>query len=260
MKNKKMTFDFNFWNIILAIFTSSIANILSNYITKKSLYGWLLFFVILIPWLYNIYKKYERSIKFIISGLTAYYYSFDLEENPKVWQEVRKSFYYQGISFNSIIEFFKRWIDEKNISDYKILLLDPNPNVNDPNLIALVKQEMYKKGFGLDVDYTTLNQIEKDEIDRAVDATKINIESTIKTLQNTKPYQYGHLQIRLYNEFTPWWLYILDEKVTYIGILEKGKFGYDSPVLVITKKAGYTGVFDAFMNNWYRIWQSAKSV
>ncbi len=45
MKNKKMTFDFNFWNIILAIFTSSIANILSNYITKKSLYGWLLFFV-----------------------------------------------------------------------------------------------------------------------------------------------------------------------------------------------------------------------
>ena len=31
-------------------------------------------------------------------------------------------------------------------------------------------------------------------------------------------------------------------------------------VLVITKKAGYAGVFDAFMNNWYRIWQSAKSV
>lgn len=257
----KVKFEFNslLRDLIIGIIINIIAGILTGSYTKPWIGVIISCVLILVLYLY-LNLKYGRAIKFIISGLTAYYYSFDLEENPKVWQEVKKSFYYQGISFNSIIEFFKRWIDEKNISDYKILLLDPNPNVKDPNLIALVKQEMYKKGFGLDVDYTTLNQIEKDEIDKAVDATKINIESTIKTLQNTKPYQYGHLQIRLYNEFTPWWLYILDEKVTYIGILEKGKFGYDSPVLVITKKACYTGVFDAFMNNWYRIWQSAKSV
>jgi hypothetical protein len=43
----------------------------------------------------------------------------------------------------------------------------------------------------------------------------------------------------------------------YIGILEKGKRGSESPVLVMEKNDQYVSPFDAFSNHWERLWQNA---
>jgi len=45
-----------------------------------------------------------------------------------------------------------------------------------------------------------------------------------------------------------------------VGIFEKGKRGSDSPVLVIGKNEVYTSPFDAFKNNFNRMWMNAKKI
>jgi hypothetical protein len=71
-------------------------------------------------------------------------------------------------------------------------------------------------------------------------------------------YRRGRLKIRVYDEFVPWWIYIFDDRVAQIGILEKGKSGYNSPAMVLKKHDRYGSPFEAFANTWQRMWDAAK--
>jgi hypothetical protein len=55
-------------------------------------------------------------------------------------------------------------------------------------------------------------------------------------------------------------MYLLDGRAVYLGILEKGKRGSDSPVLVMKKNDQFPSPFDAFANHWERLWQEADKV
>lgn len=213
--------------------------------------GFLSFFVILLVIFFSwLWQKYERMLKLILSGNAGYYYSFDLEENPKVWQEAKKSFCYLGISCDSIMEPLRRWIEKSPVANYRILLMNPDSK-------SLKIQEAFQKGHDLDVKLETLPDDVRKIIEEASETTGKRIRSAISILKNTIPYKEGRMKIKLYNEFSPWWVYLIDDRKAYVGILEKGKRGSESPVVIIGKNDIYASPFDAFKNNWERIWQNA---
>lgn len=203
----------------------------------------------------RLWKKYERMIKLMLSSNAGYYYSFDLEENPKVWQEAKRSFCYLGISCDSIMEPLRRWFETNPLSSYRILLM--NPDVKAPEKDALLKQEAFQKGHDLDVKPANLPSDVNKAIEESAEATRQRIRGAVSILKNTAHYKDGRLKIKLYNEFTPWWTYMIDDRKVYIGILEKGKRGSNSPVVVMGKNEQYASPFDAFKNNLERIWQNA---
>ncbi len=234
-------------NILSGLAGGALVGIFSGKLWLGILFFCIILSVLFFFWLW---KKHERIIKLIITGTAGYYYSFDLDENPKVWKEAKRSFCYLGISSDSILERFRQWIETNPVSSYRILLMKPASK-------SLKRQEAFQKGHDLDVKLEELPKEARKTLDEAVEATTQRINSAIAILKNSSPYKDGRMKIKVYDEFTPWWVYLIDEHKAYVGILEKGKRGSDSPVVIIEKNKKYTSPFDAFKNNWERIWQNA---
>lgn len=200
----------------------------------------------------RLWSKYERMIKFVLSGNVGYYYSFDLEENPKVWQEARKSFYYLGISADSIMEPLRRWIEKNPVSEYRILLMKPDS-------LSLKQQEAFELGHGLEVKMDALPAEARNAVDEAAAATSARIRSAVTILKSTTAFsKNGRIKIRFYDEFSPAWMYVIDDRKAYVGILEKGKRGSSSPVMIIGRNDRYASPFDFLHNHWQRLWEQAS--
>jgi len=245
-------------DLMLEFFIALVGGFATAVFSGNLYFGALLFAFILfvITW-YLISIKYKRLFKLIKSGTTGYYYSFDIAENPDIWAETKDSFCYLGISANTILELFKRWSDRSpSINEYRFLLMKPNSK-------ALKMQIAYEKGLDLreleDLSYIDPRRLK--EIDEAVSKESRLIENIIDILENgTSPGKQGKLKVRLYDEFIPWWMYILDDKKIYLGILPKGERGIESPVVVMKKNVQFISPFDAFKNNFDRMWIDAIKV
>ena len=234
-------------SLLVSALISSIPWILAGKIRLSILFFGLL--IISIPYL--LFTKYKRLFKLIKAGMDGYYYSFDLSENRKVFHETQNTFCYLGISSNSILEDFRKWTGETHsIKKYLFLLT----NSESP---ALKRQIAYEKGISLDTDLSSLNAQLSQTIEHEVETEKERIHSAIEVLKNLPPFKNGKLSIRLHKEFIPWWMYIIDDKKIYLGILEKGKRGQDSPAMVISKNPDYPSPFDPFKNTWDRMWADA---
>ena len=204
-------------NLFAGLFGAAILWILSG----KSWLGLLLFGLFLIASVaYLLFSKYKRLFKLIKACGPGYYYSFDLAKNSKVYSEVKDSFCYLGISANSILELFRKWTSENpSVKNYSFLLMNPEAE-------NLKRQIAFEKGVSFDTKLNAhwsasnpqLSQIIEDELE----AEKERIQGAIKVLKNLPPSKEGRLEIRLYNESIPWWMYIIDDKKIYLGILEKG--------------------------------------
>lgn len=210
----------------------------------------IIFISVFILWIWN---RFKRMIKLMLSTNGGYYYSFELEENVRVWQEVKKSFCYLGVSADSIMEPLRRWIAGQPSLHYKILLMKPDSQ-------SLLKQEAFEMGYPLDAKTESLTAAEQRSIQKAAKATSIRIKSAVALFESMPVFKEGHLEVRLYDEFTPWWAYVIDDHKAYIGILETGLRGNRSPVIIMRKNIQYTSPFDAFHNNWNRIWEDAIDI
>ncbi|PXF52597.1 MAG: hypothetical protein C4B57_10855 [Deltaproteobacteria bacterium] len=206
-------------------------------------------FAVVIAFFY--FKKYRRLFKLIKAGIAGYYFSFDISENLGVFNEVQDCFCYMGISSNSILELFRKWAGENPSATTRFLLMDPD----SPNL---AKQIAFEKGIGLGEDLSSLSGQSQQNILDEVKAEKERIHSAIEVLKTLEPYKTGKLRIRLHREFIPWWMYIIDHKKMYIGILEKGKRGQESPVMILSKQKKFAAPFDLFQNCWDRMWSEYK--
>lgn len=237
-------------SLIVSVLLSSIPWIWAGKIRLSILLFGVL--IILIPYL--LFTKYKRLFKLLKAGMDGYYYSFDLSENRKVFRETQNTFCYLGISSNSILEDFRKWAGE-GLSTNKYLFL-----LMDPESPALKRQIAYEKGISLDTDLSTLNAQLSQTLEHEVETEKSRIYSAIEVLKNLLPFKNGSLRIRLHKEFVPWWMYLIDDKKIYLGILEKGKRGQDSPAMVISKNPDYPSPFDPFKNTWDRVWADATDV
>ena len=242
-------------NLFAGFFVAAIPSILGG----NPWWSILVFVLLLITSiLYLLFSKYKRLFKLMKACDPAYYYSFDLAENSKVYSEVKDSFCYLGISANSILELFRKWISESPpVNNYFFLLMNPES--------AKLKQQIaFEKGVSLDTrldahwssSNTQLSQMIEDQFE----AEKERIQSAIKVLKNLSIYKEGKLMIRLYDEFIPWWMYLIDDKKIYLGILEKGRRGQESPVMIMTKHPDFPSPCDPFKNTWDRMWADADKV
>lgn len=241
-------------NLVASLFGSVLLSSIPWILAGKIRFSILLFGVLIISIPYLLFTKYKRLFKLIKAGMDGYYYSFDLSENRKVFRETQNTFCYLGISSNSILEDFRKWVGESHsVNKYLFLLTDPGSP-------ALKRQIAYEKGVSLDTDLSSLNTQLSQAIEHEVETEKKRIYSAIEVLKNLLPFKNGKLWIRLHKEFIPWWMYLLDDKKIYLGILEKGKRGQNSPAMVISQKPDYPSPFDPFKNTWDRMWADATDV
>lgn len=237
-------------NLIAGLVGAAIAGVVSGKLWLAVVSFVLIVLVIFAFWLWG---KYKRTIRVLLSGIAGYYFSFDLDENPKVWDEAKTSFCYLGISSDSIMEPLRRWLDTNRLASYRILMMKPHSD-------ALRRQEAFQIGHDLDVDLDGLPPEVKERIDSAAEATSKRIEGAVSILKNTTQFGDGRMRIRLYDEFSPWWAYLIDNTKTYVGILEKGKRGSNSPVVIMKRVAGYASPFDAYLNHFERLWHSRANI
>lgn len=246
---KEITLKGWIWEVIMAIIGDVVA---SAIISKQLNFYWGIAAFIIIGGAIFYFRKYHRKYKLLKSGLEGYYYSFPLEENPKVWKEVVHDFKYLGISSDSILESLRAWLSSLPQDDQKrfhLLLMDPEAS-------ALKYQICHEKG----IDTREMNpEIEK-EIEAEIEAVKERIRSAIKILKNTRQFKIGKLKIRLHDKFIPWWMYIFDDEKLLLGILKKGERSSNAPLLVARKIKNYTSIFDAFFTYWNSLWETAKDV
>jgi len=240
-------------NLAENILFDVIVNIIVTGLVGKYINVYLGLVVFFAYWVGVIYfRKYNRRFKLLKSGLEGYYYSFPLDENPKIWKQVRYSFKYLGISSDSILEPFRAWINSlayNDPKDFKFLLMDPQAK-------ALKSQICHEKGY----DLNTLSPEQEKEIQDEIDAVQDRINSAVKILKNTRHYKDGHLKIKFYDEFIPWWIYIFDDEKVFLGILKKGERSSNAPLLIMARNKHYTSIFDAFLNYWNSMWENAKDV
>lgn len=246
-------------NLLAGLFVAAVLWVLSLVLSGKFWLGVLIFGLLIMCFLlYLAFSKYKRLLKLIKACDPGYYYSFDLAENSKVYSEVKDTFCYLGISSNSILELFRKWVnDNPPVNNYLFLLMNPEAK-------NLERQIAFEKGVSLDTKLDAhwsssnakLSQIIKDELE----AEKERIQSAIKVLKNLPPSKEGKLKIRLYDKFIPWWMYLVDNKKIYLGILEKGRRGQQSPVMIISKNPDFASPFDPFKNTWDKMWADATEI
>lgn len=200
---------------------------------------------------YSVFR-FVRRFKVFHSGAQGYYYSFPPEDNKKAWEEVEHKFCYLGISTNTfnneLLDFMN---SEKGKSiDYEFLLMNPGK----PEFIE--KQEAYKYGYK---DITSADEVERMKIRQQVEITIKNITNSVEKIKNTDVFNKRNVEIRYFEEFLPWWIYIFDDNKVYVGLLEFGKDGRKCPLVVLEKKDKYFTLFDAFLTNWKRLWGDKAS-
>ena len=195
----------------------------------------------------GIYALNRRIIKLLWSGwFGGCYYTFPVEENPKLWVKAKHSFKYLGVSSTTILDQFREWVEslpQNSNFEFHFLLMDPQAK-------ALPNQEAYRR----DRPSTDV------EVQQECNITRHKIQTSIEALKALEVYKKGRLKIKLYDEFIPWWVYIFDEGSGYVGILERGKSSLNSPVLILKKHPKFTTIFDAFAKTWERMWENAKDV
>lgn len=161
----------------------------------------------------------------------------------------KNKFYYLGVSSNTInndlMDFMKT--EQGKRIEYKFLLMNPGKEE------IIGKQEAYKNGYK---DKASLNSAKKDKLSKDVKITKNNILVSVDKIRNTG----CEVEIKYFEEFLPWWMYIFDDKRIYIGLLEFGKDGRESPLAILEKNENYFTLYNAFENNWKRIWENATEV
>lgn len=243
-----------FKDFMINLFSGLAGGAFVGILSRRLWLGILIFGLLLIASVvYLLSRKYKRLFKLMRVGATGYYYSFDLAENSKVYSEVKDSLCYLGISANSILELFRKWINEKPpVNNYSFLLMDPESP-------KLKRQIAFEKGVSLDTELSSVPAELFQIIEQEAETEKERIYSAIKVLKNLTPTK-GKLRISLHSEFIPWWMYIIDDKMIYLGILEKGKRGQESPVMIMTKHPDFPSPFDPFKNTWDRMWADAREV
>lgn len=235
--------------MVRQLFGSIVANIIAAAIGGIGVWLWRIF--------YERKKdsafKFVRKLKVFHSGTQGYYYSFLLEENKKIWKGISTQFSYLGVSANTIIDDLIEYLNSdkgQKIEEYKFLLMNPE------NETLIGKQESFKLGY-----YESSLGIEEKKILAAeVQSTKGRIISNVNKIKNTIPYKNGRIQIRYFNEFLPWWMYVFDMNKIFVGLLEFRKSGRNCPLLILEKDVNHFNFYNGFENNWNRIWKNSTDV
>jgi hypothetical protein len=202
----------------------------------------------------NSLFRFVRKFKVFSSGAQGYYYSFPEEENKKVWRRyAKREFCYLGVSAytlikNDLTDFMNSAEGKK--TKYRFLLMNPEAEG------AVEKQEVYKAGVRA---AGSLDNIGNEKLQKEAKITRNNIQTCVEKIRNTKPFANKQVEIKFYKEFLPWWIYVFDDRRIFVGLLEPGKDGRQSPLVILEKNDDFFTLYDAFKTNWDRLWENATN-
>ena len=198
-----------------------------------------------------IYFRYQRFFKMMTTSTLGYYYSFDSDDNLNVYREAREKLCYLGISANSIVEYLRHWAEEHAFPGRcRFLLMDPD------NMDALIEQQRFEMGICLGEDTPVDESVARQLRERAgIEADRIR--SAIEVLKKIDGLE-GKIEIRLYGEFIPWWMYLVDDRKIYMGILKAGRRGQDASVMTLKKNEDFPSPFEPIKYKWDSLWRTAR--
>jgi len=194
----------------------------------------------------------KHRLQIVRSGMQGYYKTLSLDEGFAYWKETETSFGYLGITGASISEYIRGFLHREKDHDmnYRFLLMDPNGE-------AIKRQVAYKKGY----DFKAISPEQKTAIDQEIEIEKKRFDLTLQELKSADQYP-KRLKIRIFNEFLPWWMYLIDEKKIIVGFMKNGQFllrdEQAAAVLTSHKNPQICNLYTSFRMNFERIWESAR--
>ncbi len=213
---------------------------------------WLLLLVPILIFLAT-FTSFKRKWRIFQSGIISFHKTMSVYQSIQHWKEAKDSFTYLGVTGSSIREELKQLLNNEQGSsrNYRFLLLDAKGD-------SIAEQIAFKRKFGLDC----LSEEEKQVIEKERTLITSELTATIKFLKSTPAYNDNpsRLEIRLFDEFTSWWVYMIDKKKMFLGLLKRGQEGGEQSVAVLQKHPDKVNLFTSFEENFERIWRSAKEV
>jgi hypothetical protein len=212
-----------------------------------------LWLLILIPILIFVvgYSSFKHRFQVLRSGVVSYYKSFPLALGPKKWAGSQSEIVYWGVTGGSILEDIRSLLKNENgrHRHYRFLLMSSSG-------IALREQVAFKKGY----NYTDLSSEQITIIDQECDVEKQRLAACIAVLKSSSAYRDSppRLEIREFNEFISWWIYLIDQKEMIVGVLRSGQEVGEQPAAILRKSFDHTNLFTALHENLERVWRSAK--
>jgi hypothetical protein len=233
-----------FSNAVYALLTGSITTFQILLITAISIVS----IVLVLP------MPFFRKLFITRSGVVDYRSSLSVEQSAAYWKKIKNEFMYVGVTGASIQEPLRKYI-QNEIGDrrkYRFLLMKPDGG-------AFRIQIAFEKGF----DIKQLTPEHEQIIASEAAAAHQRLNAFIATIAASRPSRNSprRAEIRIYDEFTPWWAYMLDDRDIVLGLIisDDGKPG--EPVVIFRKnEKAYVNLFSAFKSNIERLWNSGQPV
>jgi hypothetical protein len=199
------------------------------------------------------YRMARLRLRVFRSGVVAYSDCFAFSSGPGYWVETAEELLYWGITGASIVEPLRSFLhDESGDSRrYRFLLMSTSGN-------AIREQIAFKKGFPI----FGRSPAEDQSIDAEITVENQRLQATIAVLKATRAYRASpsRLEIRLYDEFLPWWMYVLDRKRLVVGILRSRQEVGEQAAAIVAKNDNQVTLFESFYENAERVWRAARPV
>jgi hypothetical protein len=211
---------------------------------------WLLAFVIAL--LGAFYSSTLRlRIQVFRSGLTAFYMPFPAADGPPFWRRTADEFVYWGVTGATISALLRNLLADEMGSrrKYRVLLMAAKGS-------ALREQVAFMKGLHLD----KAGAVQLREIDKECAVARTRLKATLAILKNSAACREGRMEIRLFDEFLPWWIYILDGSSMVVGVLKFGQESGEQAAAVVKRSPTRSTLFDAFNGNFDRVWRTGHRV
>lgn len=195
-------------------------------------------------------RSLRRRLTVLRAGLVGYDQAFPIVRNTEIWADCDKDFRYLGVSAHSFLNLFEQWVNESDPGRrYEFLLSDP-----DPSSRGLFLQKCHE----LDYNPSRLDTAQQGKVEAKVEEDRASIIAAVKKLKNLRAYAENRLSIRYHQEVVSWWVFELDEHM-HVGILTRGRPGYQSPLLSIKKDPNRTNLFHAFQTVLDNLWDAARA-
>ena len=196
----------------------------------------------------------RRVLGFSGSGIVDFKSALTRQNETGFWKKAQKDFLYFGVTGASIQQDLGRFIQNEpgTQRNYRFLLMKPDGE-------AFPRQIAFQKGF----DVHNLTEEHNHMIRVEMEAARQRMNAFITTMHASRAATGSlcRVQIRLYDEVTPWWAYCIDDREMALGLIITDDSKKADPAAILRKsEKTAVNLFSAFAKNFERLWESATPV
>jgi len=194
-------------------------------------------------------EQSAHRVSVLFSGMKRYYQQFPPQHNAEIFRRVQREYCYLGISFRTVFAEFEHWYRRECRPETRVCLL-----VADPEDSGLLE---YQARFQLGYSKTDLTAEQSRQVSAKISSTSAAIRNTLQLIA-TLPDAGSHIEVRFHREHLRKWMYLIDGREVYVGLLQHGKDGLDGPVMVLGEGRQAWTLFQHFQEEWDSLWRDAE--